>query len=251
MRSALPRTLFGWALVAFTICCGSAPPPPADPPKTEPESSAESKGAASTANANSAAKTLPTDCTPDEHKLCLPPAEWAESLCGGSFPEVALTMFGKGTPWTRGYLRRSVEAWNASGRASSNEKVEFDEEVILLVHKAPATGGMVVSGATGSFQALRWNGTCVSLMGDEVTQRLPPKAKFAKIPWKTLDFKTREALMAQEKIGPLVEEQRKECKGSSMSEPSAACKKIDAKLSATIVEFIRSGGALPAPENIP
>ncbi len=254
MRSSLSGifcVLFGWAFAAFALGCGSAPPPPADAPKTEPVSSAESNGGASTANTNTAAKTLPADCTPDEHKLCLPPAEWAESLCGGSFPEVALAMFGKGTPWTRGYLRRSVEAWNASGRASSNEKVEFDEEVILLVHKAAATGGMVVSGATGSFQALRWNGTCVSLMGDEVTQRLPPKAKFAKIPWKTLDFKTREALMAQEKIGPLVEEQRKECKGASMSEPSAACKKIDAKLSATIVEFIRSGGALPAPENIP
>ena len=42
-------------------------------------------------------------------------------------------MFGKGTPWTRGYLRREVEAWNASGGVSSNDsKLALDEEVVTL-----------------------------------------------------------------------------------------------------------------------
>ncbi|HLM73190.1 MAG TPA: hypothetical protein VK459_10880, partial [Polyangiaceae bacterium] len=61
------------------------------------------------------AKELPTTCTPNEAGLCVPPEEWVKRLCGGSFPDVALAMFGKGTPWTRGYLRRTMDAWSASG----------------------------------------------------------------------------------------------------------------------------------------
>lgn len=247
MRSADLLFMLG---LSFTLSCGGAPPPPAgDAPK--PAASASGAEAKSEPTPAAATKTLPSECVRDEHQLCLPPPAWAENLCAGNYPDLALKLFAKGTPWTRGYLRRTVDAWNASGRASSNEKVEFDEEVLLLTHRPAATGGMVVSGATGSFQALRWNGQCVSLMGDEVTQRLPPKAKHSSIPWRSLDFKTREALMADGKIGPLVEEQRKECKGANMGDPSAACKKIDAKLSATIVNFIRNGGEVPVPEHLP
>jgi hypothetical protein len=161
-------------------------------------------------------------------------------------------MFAKDTPWTRAYLRRTMDAWSASGGASSNEKVVFDEEVILLVHRAPDTGGMQVSGAGGgSYEALRWNGTCVSLTAEEVSTRVPPKAKHPKIPWKSLELKTREALEADEKVGPAVTEQRKECKGSTFGEVSAKCEKADEKLSGIIVNFIKSGGTIPKPEALP
>jgi hypothetical protein len=198
-----------------------------------------------------AAKALPTTCTPGADGLCLPPEDWVKRLCGGAYPDVALHLFGKGTPWTRGYLRRTMEAWNASGGASSNAKLEFEEEVILLVRRAPDTGGMVVSGATGSYEAIRWDGTCVSLMGEEVTTKPSPRPKYAKIPWKSLGLKTREALTADEKVGPVVEDYRKECKGASFGQVSAKCEKADAKLSVVIVDFIRNGGTVPAPETAP
>jgi hypothetical protein len=237
------------ASLSFGVGCGGAPPPPAAPKEDKAPSAKEP----ATKPEPEVKKELPATCTPAADGLCVPPEEWVQRLCGGSFPDVALTMFSKGTPWTRGYLRRTVDAWSASGRASSNEKAELDEEVLLLVHREPNTGGMTVSGASGgSYEVLRWNGTCVSLTAEEVTTRLPPgKAKAAKIPWKALDLKTREALEADGKVGPLVTEQRKECKGSSFGEVSGKCAKADAKLSVAIVDYVRNGGAIPAPENLP
>jgi hypothetical protein len=236
------------ALGFFMAGCGSSPPPPVK--QSEPKPVEEKEKSAPVEPV--VAKELPTTCTPNEAGLCVPPEEWVKRLCGGSFPDVALAMFGKGTPWTRGYLRRTMDAWSASGGASSNEKVVFDEEVLLVMHRAPDTGGMQVSGASGgSYEALRWNGTCVSLTAEEVTTRLPPKAKHPRIPWKTLELKTREALEADEKVGVVVTEQRKECKGSTFGEVSGKCAKADEKLSGVIVNFIRNGGTVPTPESLP
>lgn len=254
-RSVAAFGLRAAVLIPLIAGCGSSPPPPAAPPsdaskeaaKPDPKKAAEAEAAAQAASD----KTVPTTCTPDANGLCAPPVAFVKHLCAGSYPDVALAMFGKGTPWTRGYLRRTMEAWNASGGASSNEKVELDEEVLLLVHRAPDTGGMSVSGATGSYEALRWDGTCVSLTSEEVTTKLPPKAKYAKIPWKVLDVKTRDALAADEKVGAVVTDYRKECKGASFGEVSLKCVKADQKLSVVIVDYIRGGGTVPVPASLP
>jgi hypothetical protein len=144
---------------------------------------------------------MPTACSKPGEKYCTPPIAFVKRLCGGFYPDVALGMFVKGTPWTRGYLNRNVEAWNASGGAASNDKLEFDEEVIVLHRRVADTGGMQVSGVGDSFDVIRWDGTCASLMTEEITLRPPPKAKHARIPWKSLALATREALLADDKIG--------------------------------------------------
>lgn len=242
-----------WCALFFAVSsasCGGSPPPPAAPDATSKPAEADVAKAKEPEPAPP--KTLPTSCSPGPNGLCAPPADFVKSLCGGSFPDVALLMFGKDTPWTRAYLRRPVEAWNASGGASSNEKLQLDEEVLLLIHRAPDTGGMQVSGgAGGSYEALRWDGTCVSLMAEEVTTRLPPKAMTAKIPWKQLDTKTREAFSNHEKVGLVVADYRKECKGANFGEVSAKCVKVDAKLTTAIVDYIRGGGTIPTPPSIP
>lgn len=250
--SSIAPALWG-ALIfsAFSVSCGGSPPPPPATPK-DTSKSAEADAAKAKEPEPAPPKALPTTCTPAPNGLCTPPADFVKSLCGGSFPDVALLMFGKDTPWTRAYLRRPVEAWNASGGASSNEKLQLDEEVLLLIHRAPDTGGMQVSGgAGGSYEALRWDGTCVSLMAEEVTTRLPGKAMTAKIPWKQLDAKTREAFSNAEKVGQVVADYRKECKGANFGEVSAKCVKVDAKLTASIVDYIRNGGTIPTPPSIP
>jgi hypothetical protein len=196
---------------------------------------------------------LPTACDAGgDGSLCTPPITFVKRLCGGFYPDAALILFAKGSPWTRGYLARNVEAWNASGGASSSDKLEFDEEVLVLHHRAAPTGAIQVSGSGGGYDVLRWDGTCASLAREEVRLKVPPAPKSAKVSWKTLDGKTRVALLADEKIAQTDDERRKECKGTTMGGVSEKCVKADAKLGAVIVEYVRKGGTVPpVPEKLP
>lgn len=201
---------------------------------------------------------LPAACaegTGKDSARCLPPASFVKRLCDGFFPDVALAMLAKGTPWQRGYLRvKSVEAWNASGGMSSGEKMVFQEEFVILAHRAADSGGIVVSGAGGSYDVLRWDGTCASLMQEEVSLKPGPSPKAAKIPWKSLDLKVRDALTADEKVGKVYAERRKECKGASGlagATVTLKCQKADDMLSTVVVDYIRNGGTVPLPEKLP
>jgi hypothetical protein len=234
------------ALALLPACGGSPPPAPAEPPAPSAAPSAEAS--ARPEGEEKPSQGLPTACADPGAKECLPPPAFVKRLCSDFYPNVALALFAKGTPWTRAYLSRNVEAWNASGGASSSDKLEFDEEVLVLLHRVPDTGGMTVSGSSGGYDVLRWDGTCASLMGEEITLKLPPRAKHAKIPWKSLDDKVREALQADEKVGKVVTERRKECKGATIGEVSLKCVKADTALSAVIVDFVREGGTLPPPK---
>lgn len=238
------------ALIPFVAACNSTPPPAAAPAPTAEASAAPT--AAPVAEEDQAFGKIPTECAEPKGKLCLPPAKFVKRLCGGFYPDVALTMLGKGTPWTRAYLRvKSVEAWNASGGMSSAEKIVFEEELLILAHRAANTGGIQVSGAGGSYDVLRWDGTCASLQEEEVALRGSSTPKFAKIPWKNLDEKVRDALTADDKIGKVYAERRKECKGATMGDVSAKCQKADDMLSKVVVDYVRNGGNIPAPAKLP
>lgn len=245
------------ASVVASACGGSpaltATAAPADAPHLASPVAAEAPSTNGSDDKGKAkAEGLPTACAPGgEPKLCTPPREFVKRLCGGYFPDVALVLFAKGSPWTRGYLSRNVEAWNASGGASSRDKLEFDEEVLVLHHKVADTGGMQVSGSGGGYDVLRWDGTCASLASEELRLKVPPSAKNARLNWKALDLKTREALLAEEKIGKADDERRKECKGATMGEVSVKCLKADTRLGVVVVDFVRKGGAVPPPEKLP
>ncbi|XXY55185.1 hypothetical protein WME91_17100 [Sorangium sp. So ce269] len=248
-------------LTGSLVACGGATPPPAEPDpagseaaaapaeKAGGEESEEGAGKKDDAAAE-ASKQIPTTCDQQDN-MCLPPAAFVKRLCSGFYPDVALSLFAKGTPFTRGYLTRDTEAWNASGGSSSNDKLLFDEEVLILYRRVADTGGMVVSGAGGGYDVLRWDGTCASLMTEEVRLHVPPKPKFAPIPWKSLDQKTRDAFQADEKVGPLIAERRKECKGATMGAVSAKCEKVDKQMGAALIDYVRNGGSLPAPGSLP
>ncbi|WP_437950850.1 hypothetical protein WME98_08645 [Sorangium sp. So ce296] len=255
MRSV--QSSFVLVLIGSLVACGGAAPPPSAPEPAEAEAAASAPAPGGEAAedgdgkkeedaAADASRQIPTTCE-QKGDVCVPPAAFVKRLCSGFYPDVALSLFAKGSPFTRGYLTRDTEAWNASGGSSSNDKLLFDEEVLILYHRAPDTGGMVVSGAGGGYDVLRWDGTCASLMTEEVRQHVPPKPKFAPIPWKSLDEKTREAFQADEKVGKIVAERRKECKGATMGAVSAKCEKVDKQMGAALIEYVRGGGALPAP----
>ncbi|TKD02065.1 hypothetical protein [Polyangium fumosum] len=194
---------------------------------------------------------FPTACANEGSELCVPPNAFVRRLCAAGMPEMALALFAKGTPWVRGYLARATEAWDASGGPSSSNKLAFEEEVLILEKRTPNTGGMVVSGASGSYDVLRWNGSCASLQAEEIRMRVPPEPLHAEIPWRKLDDDVQEALLKDEKIATRAAEQKKECKGVSSGQTNAKCEKAQKALGKAIVAFVRRGGALPPPPALP
>src|SRR5438132_785743 len=135
--------LVACALVLAAACGGSSSPPAQSPPtvssadpaaSTQELASPSTEAAAASPAQGAAAKSAPPASAVDgrinelpkkcgdgnAEGICAPPREFVQQLCGGfPRPDVALSMFGKGSPWTRAYLNRNVEAWYTTGRNST------------------------------------------------------------------------------------------------------------------------------------
>jgi hypothetical protein len=242
------------ALATTTLACGGAKPPAETPEATAPASTPaaeEAPGDATAETSGPASSGIPKECAV-KGGTCFPPKKFVERLCAASFPGMALYLFANGSPWSRGYLRGKTKAWNASGGASDNESyLEFDEEVLVLAERKADLGGMQVSGAGASYDALRWDGSCVTLSAQEMTLDKPPSPKNAKLDWRYIDDNVQEALRADPDVNEAFQSRRKECKGATSGEVSLKCVKADDKLSASIVKAIRGGLALPEPTKVP
>lgn len=249
------------SLPVLTLCllsaCGGGKP--AEAPESEAGKPAASEAAATEsaekpedkpAEASAQASTgVPTKC----HKagsVCSPDPKFVKRLCNGKYPSIGLYLFSN-PAWTRGYLTRRTQAWNASGGASDSGWVEFDEEVLILYARVADAGGMQVSGAGGSFDALRWDGSCVTLQSEEVTMSKAPSPKNPPIDFRYLDDDTQEALRKDEKVNAAWLLRRKECKGATSGEVSLKCVKADEGLTKSVITFIRGGGSVPEPKKLP
>lgn len=198
------------------------------------------------------AEPIPMACegesTIKDAKLCVAPKAFAKKLCSGIYPEVALSLFAKGTPWTRLWLAGDVDAWNASGGLTHRAKLAFDEEVIVLSkHGAAQTGGIMMTGSMASYDVVRLDGTCVSVMEGELTTRRPPAPKPALVPWSRLEEPTRHALLAAPKVKSTHEAFEKACNVGDKK----ACDKAEKAFSQAILEHVRSGLSLPEPARRP
>lgn len=247
------RSVLAFAVVVVLSACGSPPAP--SPPASDTSSVKAPPAAASSAEkpadppASKAADVgpaFPVACDADAKKseLCVPSASLVDRLCRAASTDAALAMFGKDTPWVRAFLTRDTEAWNAGGGSSVKGKLAFDEEVILLRKRE---GSSMIVGQGASYDVLRWDGSCASLAQEEVTMKRPPKSKNGPVAWREIGQKTRDAILADAKLAPLFEKRRKECKGVTTGDVSAACVKADAVLSTAIVDAVRLGLALPPP----
>jgi len=244
----------------LVVACGGSQAAPAEPEASAESSEGESAsagesdeaaGSEDSGGAEAASSGLPTACA-RKGGVCVPPRAFVRKLCADSYPGLALYLFANGSPWGRGYLRGKVKAWNASGGASDNSSfLEFDEEVLLLAERKADLGGMQVSGAGVGYDALRWDGSCVTLSGDEVSLDKPPSPKSARVEWRYLDDNVQEALRADSAVNDAYLERRKECKGATSGEVSLKCVKADQKLSDAIVGYLRGGGKLPEPTKVP
>ncbi|MBW2524210.1 MAG: hypothetical protein JRI23_08545 [Deltaproteobacteria bacterium] len=244
----------GWSLAS----CGGASQPaspesPADEAAPAAEESAEPAAQSSEGGAETEAdQGLPTACADASAQYCTPTKSFAKRLCEGDFPTVALSMFSSNAPWTKAYLGRKTKAWSASGAGSSNEELPRDEEVVVLMHRGPPDlGGIQVSGASGGFEVLRWNGNCVTLQEGELLFDAPPRPKMARIVWKRIEMDTRDVLREDEKVNDAYIYHRKHCKGVSMGKVSLECVKADKKLGQAIADYVRGGGKLGTPNNRP
>lgn len=238
-------------------CGGSKEPAEAPAAKSEPSAGAKEGDAADASDASggdpkpaAASSGIPKECA-KKGGACVPAKAFVQKLCSGNFPSVGLYLFANKSPWSRGYLKGRTKAWNASGGASDNTWLEFDEEVLVLAERKADMGGMQVSGAGASYDALRWDGSCVTLSSEEVTLDKPPSPKSSKIEWRFLDDNVQEALRANEAVNKAYLSRRQECKGATSGDVSTKCIKADQKLSDEIVSYLRGGGSLPEPTKLP
>jgi hypothetical protein len=240
-------------LIACVWGCGGAKQPAASAKETDASSATKEAPTEDRSVAAAAPTTedekIPTKCALTDP--CRPPVKWVDALCRDVHPGLGLYLFQQGTPWERRYMTRKTEAVNASGGATREGFLEFDEEVLILKMRKAPPGGMQVSGQSESYDALRWDGSCVTLSGEEVTKSVPPTKKHAFVTWRFLDDGIQEALKEDSGLREIYRDYRKECKGAASGEVSKACEKLDKKMSQAVVEYVRNGGKVPTPTKLP
>jgi hypothetical protein len=247
------RLLIAPVFSVLLVACGSSAPPPAAPEPAlsadEPAASAAAAPSAEPVAAKEESLAVPASCSANP---CVMPPAVAKKLCSKANPDVAIALFAKDTPWTRVYVNvTKADSYNGQGGPSSEQKLTFDEELLVLAERNTDLGGMKVSGAGGAYDTMRWDGTCATLSQAEVTARKPPRAKHAVLPWRFLADATQRALRQDAKTASLVDDRKKQCKGVTSGVVSLACEKTDRALNDRIVEAVRGGLAVPLPAMLP
>ena len=126
------------------------------------------------------------------------------------------------------------------GRRSAKVGLKLDEEVIVLHHPNPQ-GGIIVNGGGAPFDVMRLDGNCATLSGEEVTLKRPHAPKHPVVPWRQLDPKTREALLAD----PAIAEASSSFDEGCADPTPPACAKAGGKLTTVILDFMARGGKIP------
>ena len=180
----------------------------------------------------------------------MPPISWAERLCqGGIYQDVALYMFQSGTPWTRFYMRTGLNAVNGWGPTLSEDLV-YAEEVIPINYRAQ-TADFMVEGSEGTYDVLRWNGSCVTLDFSEITSQRPSAPQHSRVEWKELSEPMQHALLEDSEVERVYRSRRRECKGATIGRVSAECVRLDNELVKVIARYVRRTESLPQPAQYP
>jgi hypothetical protein len=236
--------------------CGSsqgrgAGPPPAPTVASVPDANAETEESPSGPAAATGPVAIPVECHGPGTPCTANPA-WVRKLCADLYPDVALYLFRKESPFSHGFITRKTKAVNASGGVTSGDEwLAFDEEVVVLVQRK-AGGAIQVSGSEGGYDALRVDGSCVTLDSTELTFSQPPKAKYANVQWRSLGEDIQDALKANSTIFDAYVARKRECKGAYSGDVSKKCMDLDAKLNRLILDGLKSGSLeLPEPAKRP
>ena len=162
--SATPRVAFAVKESAVARITAPDSAPATEASTAEPESKSPSRNV----------DEILASCVPDGKKECaLVPAD-ASELCRSMTPSAALHVFANNKKLRVGYLTRDMEAWSTDHARQTKSLARFDEEVMVLATRS-SKSSVVVQGAAVSYEVLRWDGSCASLMGDELTFRRAPR----------------------------------------------------------------------------
>jgi len=195
----------------------------------------------STPTDDAQAGDLPVACADASASFCTPPGDFVERLCAKPHQGAALALFARESPFTRVYVRGRVD------------ELGTNEEVLVLRFHPPQKGGFVVGANNGSYDLLRWDGTCsMAIESEVVTRTRPVRPGAAHIQWHRISARVQDALIASSDLVKHAHAKRgKECRGAMSGDVSAACEKADAALVSAIVDDVRSGRSLPAPDDVP
>jgi hypothetical protein len=178
---------------------------------------------------------LPSACADPKSAVCAPSGAFVERLCTKPRQDIALGLFSPSTPFTRVYLRGKLD------------ELVLDEEVLVLRFHAPQKNGIIVGNGGGTYDVLRWDGSCsTGVEAEMVTRTRPGRPRTAHVQWHRIATPVQDALISSSEAVKRAHARRgKECKGAMSGDVSAACEKADDALVAAVVEFVRSGGSLP------
>jgi hypothetical protein len=222
-------------------CAGTSPPTstPASIPSLREASAPDGRGTGTSTPTDDPG--LPSECADAAAPVCTPPGDFVDRLCERPFQDVTLSLFARGTPFTRGYLRGKLD------------ELSWDEEVLIVRYRGPQKGGIVVGSNLGTYDLLRWDGSCArAVEAQMITRTKPASPKTARIRWQRMGARTQDALVAASEAVKRARTKRgKECKGAMTGEVSAACDKADDLLTNAVAEYVRSNGSLPAPDDVP
>jgi hypothetical protein len=184
---------------------------------------------------DSSGSALPAACADPKGSVCTPPGAFVERLCAKPHQDVTLALFEPSTPFTRGYLRGRLD------------ELTMDEEVLVLRFHAPQKNGIIVGNGHGTYDLLRWDGSCsTGVEAEMITRNKPANARSAHLQWHRLPTPVQDALIASsESVKRAHAKRGKECKGAMSGDVSAACQKADEALVAAVVDYVRGGGSLP------
>jgi hypothetical protein len=229
----------------------AAPEPLAADAEPAAATSAEATGKGASTQPEAASRTLPSACH-EVDGLCLPPRDFVRRLCQGAYTGVAFHLLEKRSPFSRGYIRvREVHAVNALGGPTSDAKLTFGEEVLILTRTTDGGAGQMQVSGMGGYDVLRWDGTCANLADGELALRPPITPKAAPLEWRYIDENIQDALLAHAAVNEARQAQRKHCHGVTLGTRSAACVKADDQLNARIVLAVRGGMDLPPLQAVP
>ncbi len=239
--------------IAFALTCAACGSSPARPVAASdaPDAGVPDPGATLAAATPATPAGLPTKCAAPEAAVCVPSGAFVTRMCNGSFPDVALVLMAKDTPFARMYMRGDVDGWNADGGASARARLREGEEMLVLRRRTPPANGIVVGSGGAGYLVMRWDGNCYTLEDQELTTKRPPTAKSAAIPWRLFSERTKDALLERSKVLAAYQKRGKECKGAVSGDVTRACEAADNALSSAIVAEIRAGLAIPTPEHLP